>query len=293
MNLLPAMYDFLISPFIEFEFMRRALVATFALALSSAPLGIMLTLRRMSLFGEALSHAVLPGVAIGFIFFGLSLPALSIGGMLAGILIVLISGFVSRYTQLKEDASMAAIYLLAMAIGVILISHYGTQIDLLHILFGNVLAVDTDGLLLVVTVSTVSVLLFAGAYRGIVLENFDPAFMEASGSKVSVYQQLFLMMVVMNLVASFQTLGTLMAVGLMMLPAISARLWHDSLPAQCANAVLQSALAGYAGLLVSYYVALPSGPAIIVCAGCFYLFSLLVAPHGWLRRMLKRPHLQY
>lgn len=293
MTLLHELYQWAVAPFEEFAFMRRALVATLALALSSAPLGVMLTLRRMSLFGEALSHAVLPGVAIGFIFFGLSLPALSLGGFVAGIVVVVVSGLISRHTQIKEDASLAAIYLIALALGVILISGHGTQLDLLHILFGNVLGVDTPGLLLIAIVSTVSVLLLAAMYRGLLLESFDPSYLAANGGRGALYQQLFLMLVVLNLVASFQTLGTLMAVGIMMLPAVSARLWHETLPAQLANSVVQAVVAGYLGLLLSYYAAVPSGPIIIVCAGGLYVFSLLFAPYGWLRRVLRRPHLKH
>lgn len=289
------LHQFAIQPFQEFSFMRRALVAACALALGSAPLGVLLTLRRMSLFGEALSHAVLPGVAVGFIFFGLSLPALSLGGFGAGVLVVALAGWISRHTEIKEDASMAAIYVVALALGVILISRHGTQLDLLHILFGNVLGVDSEGLVLIAGVASASVLAIAAFYRGLLLESFDPAFMAAGrGARVggAWYQQVFLMLVVLNLVASFQTLGTLMAVGLMMLPAVSARLWHDTLPAQLCNSVLQAALAGYAGLLVSYYASVPSGPVIIVCAGVLYALSLLLAPRGWLPRLLRRPHLK-
>jgi len=287
--------DLAISPFLEFAFMRRALMAAFALALGSAPLGVLLTLRRMSLFGEALSHAVLPGVAVGFIFFGLSLPALSLGGFAAGVLVVALAGWISRHTELKEDASLAAIYVVALALGVILISGHGTQLDLLHILFGNVLGVDRDGLVLIAGVASVSVLAIAALYRGLLLESFDPSFMATGrgGRRAgTLYQQAFLMLVVLNLVASFQTLGTLMAVGLMMLPAISARLWHDTLPAQLCNSVAQACLAGYAGLLISYYASAPSGPVIIVCAGVLYALSLLFAPRGWLPRLLRRPHLR-
>lgn len=295
MMLWTALHQFAIAPFQEFSFMRRALVAAFALALGSAPLGVLLSLRRMSLFGEALSHAVLPGVAVGFIFFGLSLPALSLGGFAAGVLVVALAGWISRHTELKEDASMAAIYVVALALGVILISRHGTQLDLLHILFGNVLGVDSEGLLLIAGVASASVLAIAALYRGLLLESFDPAFMAVGrGARLggAWYQQAFLMLVVLNLVASFQTLGTLMAVGLMMLPAVSARLWHDTLPAQLCNSVLQAAAAGYAGLLLSYYASVPSGPVIIVCAGVFYALSLLFAPRGWLPRLLRRPHLQ-
>lgn len=278
------------APFAEFAFMRRALVATLALSLSAAPLGVFLTLRRMSLLGDALSHAVLPGVAIGFMLSGLSLTAMALGGVAAGMLVAAIAGLVTRFTALKEDASLAAIYLVALALGVMLISGHGTQLDLLHILFGSALGVDREGLLMVAGVASVSVLLLAAMYRGLVLESFDPVFLGAAGRRGWLWQQGFLMLVVINLVAGFQTLGTLMAVGLMMLPAVSSRLWHDTLPAQLVNASVQAMLASVAGLLLSYHLDTPSGPTIIGCAGALYFLSLLVAPGGWLPRVWASRH---
>jgi len=290
---LHAAWAVLFAPFAEYAFMRRALVATLALALSAAPLGVFLTLRRMSLLGDALSHAILPGVAIGFMLSGLSLTAMAAGGVLAGMLVAALAGFISRATTLKEDASLAAVYLVALALGVTLISGHGTQLDLLHILFGSALGVDTPGLLLVAGVASISLVALAAGYRGLVLESFDPVFLNATGRSASfkwAWQQGFLMLVVINLVAGFQTLGTLMAVGLMMLPSVSARLWHDTLPAQLANAGAQAVAAGYAGLLLSYHFDTPSGPTIIGCAGALYFASLLLAPGGWLPRLLARSH---
>ena len=278
------------APFAEFAFMRRALVATLALSLSAAPLGVFLTLRRMSLLGDALSHAVLPGVAIGFMVSGLSLTAMAMGGVVAGMLVAAIAGLVTRFTTLKEDASLAAIYLVALALGVTLISGHGTQLDLLHILFGSALGVDQAGLLMVAGVASVSLIVLAALYRGLVLESFDPVFLAAAGRRGWLWQQGFLMLVVINLVAGFQTLGTLMAVGLMMLPAVSAKLWHDTLPAQLLNASAQAMLASGAGLLLSYHLDTPSGPTIIGCAGFLYAASLLLAPGGWLPRVWGKTH---
>ena len=284
------LWDTIFAPFAEFSFMRRALVATLALSLSAAPLGVFLTLRRMSLLGDALSHAVLPGVAIGFMLSGLSLTAMALGGVLAGMLVAGIAGLVTRFTTLKEDASLAALYLVALALGVMLISGHGTQLDLLHILFGSALGVDGQGLLMVAGVASVSLLLLAAMYRGLVLESFDPVFLGAAGRRGWLWQQGFLMLVVINLVAGFQTLGTLMAVGLMMLPAVSSRLWHDTLPAQLLNASVQAMLASTAGLLLSYHLDTPSGPTIIGCAGALYFASLMLAPGGWLPRVWARTH---
>ena len=289
-SLAPWAYELLLAPFTEFAFMRRALAATLALALSAAPLGVFLTLRRMSLLGDALSHAILPGVALGFMFFGLSLTAMALGGVLAGLLVVGLAGLVSRLTPLREDASLAALYLTALALGVTLIAHHGTRLDVLHILFGSALGVDAAGLYLVAGASSLSLLALAGGYRGLVLESFDPQFLRALQRGSWCWQQGFLMLVVLNLVAGFQTLGTLMAVGLMMVPAVSARLWHDTLPAQLLNASAQAMVAGVGGLLLSYHLDTPSGPTIIGCAGALYAASLLVAPGGWLPRLGARAH---
>ena len=290
MELAHTLWNTVFAPFADFAFMRRALVATLALSLSAAPLGVFLTLRRMSLLGDALSHAVLPGVAIGFMVSGLSLTAMALGGVLAGMLVAAIAGLVTRFTTLKEDASLAAIYLVALALGVMLISGHGTQLDLLHILFGSALGVDTQGLLMVAGVASVSLLLLAAMYRGLVLESFDPAFLGAAGRHGWLWQQGFLMLVVINLVAGFQTLGTLMAVGLMMLPAVSSRLWLATLAAQLVNASVQAMLASAVGLLLSYHLDTPSGPTIICCAGALYFASLLLAPGGWLPRTRGRAH---
>lgn len=215
--------------------------------------------------------------------------------MISGMLAAGLAGFISRFTALKEDASLAAVYLVALALGVTLLSSQGTQLDLLHILFGSALGVDSAGLLLVAGVASVSLMALAALYRGLVLESFDPVFLAAASGRGWarrgwVWQQAFLMLVVVNLVAGFQTLGTLMAVGLMMLPAVSARLWHDTLGAQLVNASAQAALAGSVGLLLSYHFDTPSGPTIIGCAGLLYGLSLLVSPGGWLPQILKRPH---
>lgn len=286
MSTLALVADAVVTPFAEFAFMRRALVATLALSLSAAPLGVFLTLRRMSLLGDALTHAVLPGVAIGFMVGGLSLTAMAAGGVVAGLVVAGLAGAVSRFTPLQEDASLAALYLVALALGVTLIARNGTQLDVLHILFGSALGVDAGGLLLVAGVASASLVVLALMYRGLVLETFDPVFLSAHRTGVPpwLWQQGFLMLVVLNLVAGFQTLGTLMAVGLMMLPAVSARLWHATLPAQLLNASAQAALAGGAGLLLSYHLDTPSGPTIIGCAGALYAISLLIAPGGWLPR---------
>lgn len=271
----------LIQPFIEFGFMRRALVACVALSLSATPLGVFLLLRRMSLVGDALSHAVLPGAAIGYLLSGLSLVAMGVGGAIAGLTVALLSGAVSRYTPLREDASFAGFYLGSLALGVTLVSLRGSSVDLLHVLFGSLLAVDTPSIVLVSTISGFSLLLFSLIYRPLVIDAFDPTFLRAQNRWTSpLVHGVFLVLVVINLVAGFQVLGTLMSVGLMMLPAASARFWSRHLSATLVAAMILATIASFSGLYASFYLSLPAGPAVVLSAAILFFISILIGPCG-------------
>lgn len=282
-------YDLIISPFVEFDFMRYALASVVFLALSAAPVGVFLVMRRMSLVGDALSHAVLPGAAIGYMFAGLSLPAMSVGGFVAGMLMALLAGLVSRFTTLKEDANFAAFYLSSLALGVVLVSKNGDSVDLLHLLFGSVLAVDIPALQLIAVVASLTTIILAVMYRPLMMESIDPLFLKAVNGRGGFWHVLFLVLVVMNLVAGFQALGTLMSVGLMMLPAITARLWVKNMGMLILLSIGLALLCGLSGLLFSYHVEIPSGPAIILWCGVVYLFSVFFGWEGGVfTKLLKR-----
>jgi zinc/manganese transport system permease protein len=286
-------YDSLIAPFAEFEFMRRALVGTFALALGAAPIGVFLMLRRMSLIGDAMAHAILPGAAIGFLLFGLNLFAMAGAGLVAGFVVAVGAGLIARSTELKEDASLAAFFLISLALGVTIVSVKGTNVDLLHFLFGSVLAMDDPTLILVVSITSVSLVMLALIWRPLVLECVDPGFLRSVSRAGGPAHIAFLALVVMNLVGGFQALGTLLAVGIMMLPAVTARFWARDITGMMAVAIGCAAFSGLAGLLVSFHASLPSGPAIILVAGGLYALSVLFGPVGGLLwQALPQRHLE-
>jgi len=286
-------YTTLIAPFVEFDFMRRAFVGVLAIALGAGPIGVFLMLRRMSLMGDAMAHAILPGAAVGFLIAGLNLFTMTAGGLIAGLLVALLAGAVARITGLKEDASLAAFFLVSLALGVIIVSARGTNVDLLHFLFGNVLALDTPTLTLIAAISTISLFVLALIWRPLVLECVDPGFLRSVSRAGAPAHIAFLGLVVLNLVAGFQALGTLLAVGLMMLPAVMARFWARDITAMILIAVVGGILSGYLGLLLSFHAGVAAGPAIILVAGVFYLGSVLMGPvGGLLRQLLPKRHLE-
>jgi zinc/manganese transport system permease protein len=286
-------YDALIAPFLEFEFMRRALAAVVALSLGGAPIGVFLMLRRMSLVGDAMAHAILPGAAVGFLLSGLNLFAMTAGGLIAGFAVALLAGVVARTTDIKEDASLATFYLASLALGVTIVSIKGTNIDLLHVLFGNILAMDDQTLLVVAFNATLTLIVLAVIYRPLVIESVDPLFLRTVSRAGALAHLAFLALVVVNLVNGFQALGTLLAVGLMILPAGIARFWSRELTGMISIAVASAILSGYAGLVLSFQTRIPSGPAIILVSALLYVLSILFGNvRGVVRQLFPAPHLE-
>ncbi|WP_455479562.1 metal ABC transporter permease [Bartonella sp. B23] len=276
------MYAFFLAPFVDFHFMQNALIGLILLSISACPVGVFLMLRGMSLTGDAISHAILPGVAAAFLFCGFSLISMTLGGILAGIIVAVATALISRNSVQKEDASMTVFYLIALAAGVIIVSFKNSTIDLLHLLFGSVLALDTPALLLITTIMLITMCSLCIFWRALVLESFDPLFFK-SLSPLSKYVHIsLLVLVVLNLVGGFQSLGTLLSVGIMMIPAITARFWLSHLGPICILSIILGIVASTCGLLLSFHLSLPSGPAVIIVAGFIYLLSCLVSPRGFI-----------
>ena len=192
---------------------------------------------------------------------------------------------------MREDASLAGFYLVALALGVAIVSMSGGRIDLMALLFGAVLAVDDPALLFMAGTASVTLMALALMWRPLVIETFDPGFLRAAHGGGAAWHLGFLALVVLNLVAAFHALGTLMAVGLMMLPATAARFWSARLGGQVVAASVLAMLASVIGLTLSFHADVPTGPAIVLTAGALWLASLLAGPEGSLAsRVLRRPH---
>lgn len=266
-----------IFPFGQYDFLKKALVASWVLCLGSVPLGVFVVLKRMTLIGDALSHSLLPGVAFGYFLFGLSMPAMTIGGFLAGVLILILSTLVTTFTRIKQESSFASFYLISLSFGVIVISSRGTSTDLQHVLFGNLLAVDTSLLLLIGAVTSATLIFISVFYRALVLESFDMSAFKSylTHQKVSmVIPWIFLGLLVSNLVASFHAIGTLLSLGLIVLPAATAFLWARQVQVAIMLSLALAFASSYLGLLLSFHLNLASGPSIVLVLGTAYIVSV-------------------
>ena len=290
----PAMlHELLIAPFADYEFMRRALVGAVALAISGSPLGVFLILRRMSLAGDALSHAILPGAAVGYLVCGLSLPAMTFGGLAAGLTVAVVSSAAARFTALREDASLAAFYLVSLALGVAIVSLKGSNVDLLHVLFGSVLALDDQTLDLSRhdrqrhLVRPRGLLSRAGARhaRSFVRAARQPAgrghALRLSGARRAQSRRRLSCARHIDGGRAHHAAGRLGA-------AVEQDL-STTLPLAAAI----GALSAYFGLVLSFASGLPAGPVIILVAGGVYFLSLIFGRAGGVMRLRQpRRHLE-
>ena len=274
------MFD-LLSEMFNYVFMRRAFVVTAILSASVAPVGAFLVLRRLSLAGEAMAHAITPGVVIGFVTAGLSVMSLLFGGLIAGLGVAVLTAYLARNTILRSDASLASLYLIALAIGIFILSAAGSAVPLKSFLFGSILGVDDASMILVGGVATVSLVTFALILRPLIMSTCDPVFFESQVKRPWIVDQGFMFLLVLNLLAAFKTLGTLMAVGLMILPTTAARYWSGTITAQLGLGFIFSLLSCWLGLTLSYVLPeTPSGPAIVLVAGAIFVLSALFGPLG-------------
>jgi zinc/manganese transport system permease protein len=271
------MISFFLEPF-SYAFLQRGLLVAALLGLSGGMLGCILVLRRLSLMGDALSHSLLPGIGVAYLLFGPSIPALLLGALLAGLLTALGGGLVSRLTRIKEDAAFGSLFLVLFAAGVALVSRLPARVDLLHFLFGNILGVGPSDVALAGGAAALTVTVFGLFRRSIVLETFDPVFHRATGGHGWLTHLGILALCVINLVAALQAMGVVLALGLFLLPAVTAYLWCDRLPAMLALSAGTAVFGSVVGILVSYHAGLPSGAAIVLALGAFFLLSALGSP---------------
>ena len=267
---------------LDYAFMTRAMAATMVLSFSIAPVGAFLVLRRLSLAGEAMAHAIVPGIVIAFVVAGLSVGSMIVGGLTAGITVAALTSFLARMTIIREDASLATLYLIALALGIFILSAAGSAVPLKSFLFGSILGIDDETLLLIGATATITLVSFALILRPLITDTIDPVFHQSQSNRPGLVTQWFMFLVVLNLLGAFKALGTLMAVGLMILPATAARYWVSTITSYLLLTFLFALTSCWLGLITSFYLPdVPSGPSIVLVAGVIFAISLIFAPQGF------------
>jgi manganese/iron transport system permease protein len=277
--------DLLLSP-LQYGFMVRGLLAAIMVGAVCAVLGTYVVLRGMAFFGDALAHAVLPGVAVAYLIGGPDGP-LFLGGLIAGILTALGIGMISRSGQIREDTAIGVLFAAMFALGVALISTARNfSMDLTHFLFGNVLGVSTRDLVLTVLFGGLVIVLVLAFYKELLVISFDPVLASILRLPAQFFRYLLLVMLAVTVVIALQTVGVALMVAMLVTPAATASLLTRRLFSMMIVAAVIGALSAVIGLYLSYYVSVASGAAIVlVCTG-FFLLALLFAPErGWVWKM--------
>jgi ABC-type Mn2+/Zn2+ transport system permease subunit len=266
--------DWLIEPF-TLAFMQRALLASLLVGVVCSVLGCYVVLRSMAFLGDAMAHAILPGVAVAYLFDA----NLLVGALVAALIVAAGIGIISRGGQFKEDTAIGILFAAALSLGVVLISTIRTYAtDLTHIMFGNVLAVTRNDLILTAVLATAVLLTVLAMYRELLLATFDPVLAHTIGRRPALVRNLLLVMLAVTVVISLQTVGVGLVAALLVTPAATAYLLTRRLPAMMAVAALIGALSSVAGLYFSYYLNVASGAAVVLTATALFVLAFLFAP---------------
>ncbi|MGX7030158.1 metal ABC transporter permease [Vagococcus zengguangii] len=261
--------------------MMTALIASTLIGLTSGMLGSFIVLRRLSLMGDALSHAVLPGVAISYL---LGLPMM-IGATFFGVLAAALIEFITKKSTIKTDSSIGIILSSFFALGVILISKAQSGTDLNHILFGNVLAVTPQELLQSLIILVVVLALVIVFYQGFFISSFDPVIAQSYGINTNFYHYLLMVLLTIFTVSALSQVGIVMVIALLVTPAATMYLWVKNLKQMMIGASLLGVLMGVLGVFVSFNYDLPTSSTIVLVGAVFFIVSFIFSPkNNFIRR---------
>lgn len=275
---------------VQYEFIQRALIASITIGISCGLIGTYIMLRRMSLIGDALAHAVLPGVVISFMVAGKGELSLFIGAVVAGIVTSLLIGFVNRNSKIKEDTSIGIIFTGAFALGVLLVSQLKqVHIDLSSYLFGDVLGVSTGDIIMSMIIMVVILICIILFYKQLLITSFDPTMAMTIGISVTVVHYLLMSLLSMSIVAGLQSVGVVLLVAMLITPPATAYLLTNSLKKILILSSLLGVLASVIGLYMSYHFNFSSGASIVLVAVFFFALAFIFSPkEGLVTKFFRR-----
>ncbi len=285
------MIDWLLEPF-RHEFMQRALFGCALIGFTNGCLSAFIVLRRLALMADAVAHSLLPGLAVAVLLFGLAPAGLFFGALVAALLVALGTQLIARCSRVKEDTSLGLLFACAFSLGLVLLSLSPVRVELHHYLFGNILGLADSDLWVIYGISFVVLPLLVALERPLILTMFEPAVAASQGVRVNALNYLLVAALVLSMISSLQAVGVVLALGMLVAPAATIYLFADSVAALFWGGGLLGAIGSCLGLLVSYWLNLPSGACIVLVLGAIFLAALLFSPrYGLLARVLRRRHL--
>ena len=274
---------------LDFQFLQNALITSVMVGISAGIIGSFIILRGMSLMGDAISHAVLPGVALSYMLGSSYIIGASVFGMASAALI----GFVTKHSRLKNDTAIGIVFSAFFALGIILISFARSSTDLYHILFGNVLAVRDSDMLLTAAVLIIVLISVPLFYKQLKLTSFAPTIAKSYGWNISAINYGLMFLLTLVAVTSLQTVGTILVIAMLITPAATAYQLTDKLLVMIVLSTVFGTLSSIVGLYFSYSYNLPSGATIVMAAAVFFIVAFIFAPKKGLIGQLRKENLQY
>ncbi|HDJ3709385.1 TPA: metal ABC transporter permease [Staphylococcus aureus] len=253
-----------------YQFLNRALITSIIVGIVCGTVGSLIVLRGLSLMGDAMSHAVLPGVALSFLF---GIPVF-VGALITGMIASIFIGYITSSSKTKPDAAIGISFTAFLASGIIIISLINTTTDLYHILFGNLLAITNSAFLTTIVIGSIVLILIIIFYRPLMISTFDPTFSRMSGLNTTLLHYFVMLLLSLVTVASIQTVGIILVVALLITPASTAFLISKKLYSMMIIASLISVISSIVGLYYSYIYNIPSGATIVLCTFVIYIITL-------------------
>ena len=272
---------------LDFQFLQNALITSVMVGISAGIIGSFIILRGMSLMGDAISHAVLPGVALSYMLGSSYIIGATVFGMASAALI----GFVTKHSRLKNDTAIGIVFSAFFALGIILISFARSSTDLYHILFGNVLAVRDSDMLLTAAVLIIVLISVPLFYKQLKLTSFAPTIAKSYGWNISAINYGLMFLLTLVAVTSLQTVGTILVIAMLITPAATAYQLTDKLLVMIVLSTVFGTLSSIVGLYFSYSNNLPSGATIVMAAAMFFIVAFIFAPKKGLIGQLRKENL--
>lgn len=262
--------DIIITP-LQFPFMVKAILVSSVVGMVCAMLSCFLILKGWSLLGDAISHAVLPGVVLAYI---IGIP-FSIGAFVFALLAVLLIGSIKTHTKIKEDAVMGIVFTMLFALGLVLISRTVSSVDLMHVLFGYVLGISDSAAWYTVGISLAVALIIFAFRRTLLLFCFDPTHMQSIGISVKTIHYFLLVLLALTITVSLQTVGIILVIAMLITPGSTAFILTKKFPRMLVIASIVSVVSSVVGAYASYYIDVSTGGAIVFVQGCVFLGCFL------------------